>query len=232
MNDLIVYYYVGGYAMKKNNVYKLLICFILSTILLSINHFSFASWVFLAVDDLIDKSDSVLIGEVVKQIGETKGELPALMWQVKVDYYLKGEMRDQIITVITPSRNLSVHYDLDQWGKRVLLFISKSGDYYAPLSPQGVMPVTLAGKISKSSNTVLGKDLVNNIKITYPNSDGEYKAKLEKFIASRDIFRPNKIIQPQKTHNRLIYLIVITVIGISAALIIIYMLFKSKRKLN
>jgi hypothetical protein len=215
--------------MKKNNICKLLICFILSTVLLSINHAAYASWVYLSVDDLIEKSDSVLIGKVVNQTGYTKENIPSIMWQVKVDYYLKGEIRDQLVTVITPSSKLSVHYNLDEWGKRVLLFICKSGDYYSPLSPQAVIPVNLNGNISKSSSSISGKDLVRNIKITDPKSDGKYRAELEAYIESRDIFLPDKIVQPQKAHNSLIYWFAV-IIGISTVLVILLFKFGKKRK--
>lgn len=211
--------------MKKNKIYKVVSCLLVSIILISINNIVYASWIYLSVDDLIEQSDCIFIGEVVGRAGSTNHEFPNTIWEVEVDYYLKGEAREQIIKVITPSSNFSDHYDLDEWGKRVLIFAWKNEEYYAPPSPQGVIPITLDGNISKSKSTLSGQELFNNIKFIDPKSDLQYNTKLREFIKSSDVFLPAKI-QSQSTNNSFVYLYFI----IGTGLLIVLFKFRKKRK--
>lgn len=211
--------------MKKNKFNKVLSCLIVSIILLGINHIVHASWNFLSVGDLIEQSDCIFIGEVLGRAGSTNDIIPGIGWEVQIDYYLKGEEREQIIIVITPPSNSSVHYNLNQWGKRVLVFAEKNGEYYAPLSPQGVMPITLDENISKSKSTLSGQELLQNINFIDPKSDLQYNTKLKEFIKSTDVFLPAKI-QSQSTNNSLVYLCFIIGLGL---FIVLFKIRKNKK---
>ncbi len=212
--------------MKKNNINKVLSCLIVSIILLSINYIVNASWIYLSVDDLIEQSDCIFIGDVLRSTGYTNHEFPNTIWEVEVDYYLKGEAREQILKVITPPSNLSIHYDLNQWGKRVLIFASKNGEYYAPLSPQGVIPIALDKNFSDSKSSLSGEELFKNIEIIEPKSDLQYNTKFKEFIKSTDVFLPAKT-QSQSTNNSFVYLYFIIGIGL---LIVLFKLRKKRKE--
>jgi len=73
--------------VKKKNI-KVLSCLIVSIILLSINHNVNASWAYLSADDLIEQSDCIFIGEILRSRGYTNHEFPNTIWEVEVEYPL------------------------------------------------------------------------------------------------------------------------------------------------
>lgn len=212
--------------MKRIRNYKMLSCVLLLTMILSINNITYACWNTLTVDEMIEKSDAILIGEIVKEIGETKDEHPEIMWKVKVDYYLKGEIREKYLTVYTPSKDLSIHYDLGKIGEDVLLFMRAKEDHGTPLSPQGVITITIDEHISDDSNIISGKDLITYIKLNDGSLDEESKVELEEFIKSSKVFLPNA--QPQNTHNWQKYLYII--IGIGILIVVLKYILNQRRK--
>ncbi len=209
--------------MKKNKFNKVLSCLIVSIIILSINNIVYASWIYVSANDLIEQSDCIFIGKVLRRAGSTNHEFPNTIWDVEVEYYLKGEAREQILKVITPSSNFSIHYDLDEWGKMVLIFACKNEEYYVPPSPQGVIPITLDKNISNSKSSLSGEKLLKNIEIIDPKADFIFKKNLKEFIKSADVFLPAKI-QSQSTNNSLVYLYIIIGIGLFIGL------FKLRKK--
>lgn len=213
--------------MKKNRIYKMISCALLLTIIFSINNITYACWNTLTVDEMIEQSDSIVIGEIVKRIGETKDEHPQIMWKVKVDYYLKGEIREEYLTVSTPPIELSIYYELGKIGEDVLLFMRAKEDHGTPLSPQGVITITLDENISDDSNIILGKDLATYIKLNDSSLDEEYKVELEEFIKNSKVSLPDKA-EPQNTHNWLIYLYII--IGIVILIMALKYILNQRKK--
>lgn len=199
--------------MKKNNFYKMLSCALLLTVILCMNTIAYACWNILTVDEMIEKSDTIVIGKIVKRIGKTKNDTSYTDWKVKVNYYLKGEIREEFLTVSTPSIELSIFYNLGEIGEEVLLFMHAKEDHGTPLSPQGVITLTLDDNISDDSNIISGKDLESHISINETNLDEESMVKLEEFIKSRDVFLPNET-PPQNSNNILLYVYIIVGIGI------------------
>lgn len=197
--------------MKENNFYKMISCALLLTVILCMNDIAYACWNILTVDEMIEKSDTIVIGKIEKRIGKTKNDDSYTDWKVKVNYYLKGEIREEFLTVSTPSIELSIFYNLGEVGEEVLLFMNAKEDHGTPLSPQGVITIALDDNISDDSNIILGKDLASHISINETNLDEESMVKLKEFIKNRDAFLPN---ETPATNNNLLYVYFIIGIGI------------------
>lgn len=218
--------------MIKINIYKLISYLLLLAIIIFSNQITYASWVYLSADELIEQSDCIIIGEVVGRSGQTSDVIAQIMWEFKVDYCLKGEIRDQMITVTTPSENLSIHYNLDDWGKRVMLFVCKAEDYYSPLSPQGVIPISSSNDLPKNLDYISGEELLNYININDSNVDN---GKLQKYIKSVNVYSPIESQYQQNdtsdniNNNSLLYLYFVVGIGI---IIILFMTSRNKRKMK
>lgn len=148
-----------------------------------INSIAIASWPALSVGDLIKDSNLVLIGEIEKNMGIKNDNVE---WLVKIKYLLKGDVKSKELVVVTPSKSFSTHYDLDQWGKSVLLFLNKSDNFYIPMTPQGVISINLKGNLKGKVN-LTGEELVNNIDIIGGGRMVESKDELTKFIQSSNV---------------------------------------------
>lgn len=172
--------------MKKRYIVALAVC-----ILLLIPQVSKACWVYLTVEELVEKSDVILVGEVE---GPHKGSIKTEgvnynKWKVKVHYYVKGDINDSEIIVGTPDEYTSLHYDLNANGNQVLLFLKKDGNYYIPHSPQAVVGINFdEGKIEQGKQ-ISGEELLELISITNGNMDSKEKEKIKEYLSSKDLIR-------------------------------------------
>lgn len=154
-----------------------------------------ACWVGFSTEELIQKSDVILIGEIVGPVGEEKktsqGLPPAWVtyWKVKVHYYLKGNQESEEFIVTTPgaeNKSLisSIDHPLDQWGKTVLLFLHQRDGIFEPLSPQGVVVLEIKDYTHKQGEQVNGQTVLKEYAIV--NLQINNRAILEKYITDND----------------------------------------------
>lgn len=178
----------GELALKKNMAILLVGLFLLGSVLANTAN---ASWAGLSTEELIQKSDVILIGEIMGQVGEEKRSsqgLPAAWvtyWKVKVYYYLKGNQETEELIVTTPgaenkSIQSSVDYRLDQWGKTVLLFLHQREGILEPISPQGVVTLETKEYTHKQGDQINGQTILKEFAITNPQIND--RSTLEKYI--------------------------------------------------
>ncbi len=125
-------------------------------------------WVGQTVEELFDQSRVIVIGTILEKDGHSN--YPGSMmgvdhWKVEVDYYLKGDKSDSIITVDTPDNTTSLHYSLNQHGNSVLLFLNEDEHGLQPPSPQGVMGIRISEELGNMT-IEKGSDLVDHISIS------------------------------------------------------------------
>ncbi|MCL6477523.1 MAG: hypothetical protein K6T65_03830 [Peptococcaceae bacterium] len=75
-----------------------------------------ACWIKLSPQELIEKSDVVLIGDIVGQVDEDEGKR-VTYWNVKVYYYLKGDRKSGEFIVGTPGvkTNQKLYQRITDW---------------------------------------------------------------------------------------------------------------------
>ncbi|AHF11271.1 MULTISPECIES: hypothetical protein [Dehalobacter] len=175
--------------MKRSIVILLVGLFLLAGVLAKEAN---ASWAALSTEEIIEKSDVVLIGEIIGPDREekisTKG-LPdswATHWKVKVYYYLKGNQKAEVFTVTTPgaknkSPQSSIDYRLDQFGKTVLIFLQNREGIFEPLSPQGIVVLKVNYYSPKQGEQINGQTVLNEFTIVNPQIND--RSILEKYIS-------------------------------------------------
>lgn len=147
-----------------------------------------SSWVRLTTQELIQKSDVILIGDVIGPVGVGKGNPQGIdnywmtYWKIKVHYYLKGNQESIDFFVVTPGAEntrstTSLDYRLDQWGKSVILFLRERDGIFEPLSPQGIMNLDRTDYFRKTDEPVDGRLVLKEFKLGSENN-----SELEKFI--------------------------------------------------
>ncbi|KJS21373.1 MAG: hypothetical protein VR72_10720 [Clostridiaceae bacterium BRH_c20a] len=157
-----------------------------------------ASWIKLSPKDLIEKSDIILVGEIIGPVGEERyedsPELWATNWRVKVDYYLKGDKYLSEFIVKTPGADnkpimTSTDFKLDSWGNTVLLFLYQRDESYEPLTPQGIISLERKKYAGKLDESLEGDSLLKEFSLTDTKISQKEKEELENFISN------NKYIQ-------------------------------------
>jgi len=151
-----------------------------------------ACWIKLSPQELIEKSDIVLIGDIIGQVDEDE-EKWVTYWNVKVYYYLKGDRKSGEFIVGTPgvenkSKIISTDYRLDQWGNTVLLFLRKKEDYYEPLTPQGVVNLKKNEYNRKTGEPISGQLILKQFDIADRKISPEERNEFEKFILKNSLF--------------------------------------------
>lgn len=224
--------------MKKSMVILLVGLFIIAGVLTKEAN---ASWVAFSTDEIIEKSDVILIGEIVGPVGEEKRAIQGLSdywvthWKVKVYYYLKGNQDTEEFTVTTPGAEnkwiqSSLDYRIDQFGKTVLLFLHEQEGIFVPLSPQGVVVMEKSDYSPKQDEQINGQTVLEQFAIVNPQINNS--SKLEKYLAE------NKTVIIPKPGTKDSYLNlkrsnqtrVITVALVTSASIIIGLLFVIKKR--
>ncbi|WP_425807444.1 hypothetical protein ACHOLT_09190 [Desulfitobacterium sp. Sab5] len=163
--------------MRKRKITFFLIVLSLFTFVLANN--AVASWAGLSTEELILKSDVILIGEIVGLVGEEKTQsMPSWVthWKVKVHYYLKGNQESEEFIVSTPGAEnkgvtTSIDYRLDQWGKTVLLFLHQREGIVEPISPQGVVILEKTEFIPEQGEKVNGQTILKEFTIVNPQNN-------------------------------------------------------------
>lgn len=146
-----------------------------------------ACWVDLSIEELVEQSDLIVIGEIKGIAATEKVEgMWVTRWDVAVHYYLKGSPDRAMVEVITPgARNkqpmISTHYHLDEWGNTVLLFLAERAGRLEPLSPQGVVALTAAD--SPVVQEPSGEELLLKYSIVDAKRGAEEKEALKKYLA-------------------------------------------------
>lgn len=180
---------------------------------------TYACWAYLSVDDLFDQSDIIVIGEVGKSVQNNKSD--ELNRRVKVYYYLKGELKEDEMVVATPGENVSTHYTLGKTGSKVLLFLNEREGIIRPLSPQGVIKISLA---DDSSIVNSGSDLLKIMNVQYDQMGGEVKDKEKEALTKRiSEFENIRSVEPSHSpqdHDSIllkkgIYILVVLVMAMS-----------------
>lgn len=164
---------------------------VLITISMVIPRTATACWIKLSPEDLIEKSDVILIGDIIGRADEDESKW-VTYWNVKVYYYLKGEQKSGESTVGTPgvknkSKIVSTDYRLDQWGNTVLLFLRKKDDYYEPITPQGVVNLTKNEYNRKPGEPLNGQVVLKEFDIADKKIASEERSELEKFILNNKL---------------------------------------------
>ncbi|MBB6214458.1 hypothetical protein HNQ80_000538 [Anaerosolibacter carboniphilus] len=169
--------------MKKRYIIALTIC-----IFLMVPQVAKACWAYLTVDELVEQSDVILIGEIVERLeGSIKKEdMHYAKWRVKAYYYIKGEMNDSEMIVGTPNGGTSIDYDLNANGNQVLLFLKKDGIHYFPHSPQAMVGITFDKEKIQGEKKISGEELVKLIDINGQNMNPEDRGKLETYLSTRE----------------------------------------------
>lgn len=163
-----------------------------------------ACWIKLSPQELIEKSDVVLIGDIVGQVDADEKKW-VTYWNVKVYYYLKGDQKSSELIVGTPgvenrSKIISTDYRLDQLGNTVLLFLSKKEDFFEPLSPQGVVNLKKNEYSRKTGEPLKGQVVLKEFDITDKMISSEERSELEKFILNnKQLVIPNDNPQAQSS---------------------------------
>ena len=147
-----------------------------------------SSWVGLTTQELIQKSDVILIGDVIGPVRVGKGNPQGIdnywmtYWKIKVHYYLKGNQESIDFFVVTPGAEntwskTSLDFRLDEWGKSVILFLRERDGIFEPLSPQGIMNLDRTNYFRKTDESVDGKLVLKEFQL-----DSENNSDLKKFI--------------------------------------------------
>jgi hypothetical protein len=188
-----------------------------------------ASWVFYSVEDLIKKSDVIMIGYINGPAGTGKDEhkFAVTYWDVNVNYYLKGNITAKKYYVITPGASslfnrvkTSIDYSLNK-GTYALFFLSN----HQPLTPRGVVYLSV-NDINKFSNLSSGIDISKEIRIWSGQFDTEEAEKLIKFVDDSSISLPTVDNLSTKRASRILP----ALLCIFSALVVALFLFKVYRK--
>jgi len=180
-----------------------------------------ASWVGFTAEELIEKSDVILIGEIVGTVGEERiNSMPPWVthWKVKVYYYLKGTEEAGEFIVSTPgapnvnkSTRSSIDYRLNQWGKTVLLFLHQREGLVEPLSPQGVVVLEKKENMPGQEGQIKGEDIAKQFVIV--NAQSNDKTVFERYIIEQaSPLKPKPIGSTNKGLADIITLAVLTFI--------------------
>jgi hypothetical protein len=167
--------------------------FAILIIVTSVTSLAVASWVKFTVNDLVQKSDVILLGKIVGPVGESKGVANGIdgwvtYWRVEVFYYLKGDQETKDFFVVTPgaknkNTGTSNDYRLDEWGSNlVMLFLNKSGDTYVPMSPQGIVAIEETGYLPGSDEPVNGTRILAEFKISNPQTSPQEEEEFQHYI--------------------------------------------------
>jgi len=162
---------MGGKEMVKM---RKLLSFVAITMMSFIGamEVSNACWAQLTPEDLVNGSEVILLGEIKEKLGkvEVVEKFQEIGWLVKVDYLIKGEVKEHEIIVTTPTEEISTHYILGETGDKILLFINQweGLEQYQPMSPQGVVHVTYETGIDALSaeKTIPGKEFFEKVSLS------------------------------------------------------------------
>lgn len=180
-----------GRLPKTNRV--ILSCVSAFLIVLFMTYSINACWVWLSAQEMIDKSTAIVVGEVIGRTGLNISKSSSVPWQVKVKYYIKGNIKDEYIKVLTPPENTSLHYELDRWGRDVILFLNAGGEYYTPLSPQAVVSIDFDEGVLANKSITNGKQLLEGVSIRSQSFDIEFTKEIEDFIRNSSISQPESL---------------------------------------
>ena len=164
---------------------------LLITISMVIPQIAMACWIKLSPEELIEKSDVILIGDIIDQVDEDENKW-VTYWNVKVYYYLKGDQKSGEFIVGTPgvknkSKIISTDYRLDQWGNTVLLFLRKKDNYYEPMTAQGVINLKKNNYSRKPDEPLNGQIVLKEFNIADEKISSEERNEFGKFILNNKL---------------------------------------------
>lgn len=186
------------FYIRRGIMFKKLLVFTLGILFLTTQAVQ-ACWAFFSIEELIEKSDVILIGKIQGKAGQSKNQdgMAETYWNVKVGYYLKGESDTKYYIVATPGAKslfnsvvTSADYELAD-EKYALFFLSNN----RPITPRGVAYLDVKDEenfFNNSSEVDISK-LISNIS---PQSSEEENEKIMNFIKTSNITIPtvdNKI---------------------------------------
>jgi hypothetical protein len=172
--------------MEKRRLMTLIIC-----IFLILPQAVSACWIYLTIDELVEKSDVILVGEVVDRLeGSLKtNDVNYNKWKVKVRYFIEGEIKDAEIVVGTPDERTSLHYDLNANGNQVLLFLRQEGSYYLPHSPQAVVNIAFDKEKVAGEKSISGEELLEWMDINNQYMSSEEQEELEQYLTTLELIK-------------------------------------------
>lgn len=170
---------------------------------------SHASWAGMTIDEMWNKYE-VVVGEITGEKGPVQGEMYNFTgWDVKVRYIIKGGTKNENLTVLTPDEHTSLHYNLDEGGRTVLLFISSLGDNWEPPSPQGVIPVELKEDLLAKAPVATGLDLMKGMSITGSGLSQQERDKLKDLIEHSLVSGPAAVEDETSVFDNIVSYVVI-----------------------
>jgi hypothetical protein len=145
-----------------------------------------ACWAYLSAGDLLEQADLIVVGEIQGVSKVTKhNSLWMTNWNVEARYYLKGDPGPRELTVTTPGAEnkqpvISIEYRLGQKGDTVLLFLAKRDGLLEPLTPQGVLRLTV--RETPLQDTPSGEQLLKKYALREGAAPEEDMVALESYI--------------------------------------------------
>ncbi len=146
-----------------------------------------AYWIGLSPNELVERADLIVIGEIKGVSGErqSEGGMWMTFWEVQVGYVLKGEADSAQLIVATPGAcnkqpHISTYYRLNEWGNTVLLFLERREGRLEPPTPQGVVAMR-RDKVTPLAQ-LTGECLMQQYTIIDNKTPEADKAELESYI--------------------------------------------------
>lgn len=169
----------GGEVMKK--IVAVMIAIIL---LFSISIKVRGCWEYLSIEDLFEMADDIIIGRIVKQDNRLVDSPDDYTdyWLVKVDVVLRGSIEKRQVIITTPGEGISTQFSLGNPGEQVLLFLATYDQYLTPITPQGVVGITLAEEAVFQNATKLSEVL----KVEQGYNDEGYSNDILRLIAEEE----------------------------------------------
>lgn len=164
-------------------------------------------WAYLSPEQLIQNADVILVGYIEGKSGVYRSnDILDTEWKVHVNYYFKGKERGQYLTVHSPGAKgsrvgRSTDYSLDEWGRRVLLFLKKKDNRYYPLSPQGVVSLKSNNYTAGVTDPSSGSTVLKQFILADPKLNKADKTKLEQLISPMAAKKPDSNINESGNHR-------------------------------
>lgn len=179
----------------------------LITLFFMISGIAEGSWAYFSFDELVNKSDVILVGYIKGPIEviELPNGLPATKWNVLVHYYLKGNIKSKELAVLTPgaknvSKGSSIDYNLDDWGQLVMLFLREKNSVFEPITPRGVIALNSNRYARNVLDPPTGDTLLKQFSINDPKISKPEKGQLENLVRKMPVVPPG---QPPNTDNNM-----------------------------
>jgi hypothetical protein len=211
--------------IKKTAIFSItLIIFLYSTIQ--------ACWVFLSIQDLIAQSDTIIMGYIEGDMGETKdnNNMIQTQWEINVSHYLKGEGAYKKYAVSTPGSvspfstvKSSIDYALST--KRYALFFLSNN---TPLTPRGVVYLNITDE-ERFKTTASGEEIVKFIDTADPQFNSDETKEIMQFVKGSKVTLATEenAIQVEKSNSGIIILATLLAAAAISVGIVVYRKIKA-----